>query len=195
MNIKKLNAVIVTIILLLSLSACGNSGADIPISRLEFGMGEEEVKSVIRAEPSDREEYSDSAFPVYVGTIDIDEDLRDCMFVFGSGGLYEIFLSSGEIPQEECFALRDKLIRKLSGLYGVSEDDWDIENDGYANFYNYINENGRLIQLYIRLYDIGGEDSTSFLRLIFRSADHSFSMFDDEEYINSIENIPVIPKK
>ena len=195
MNIKKLTAVIVTVILLLSLSACGNSGADIPISRLEFGMSEEKVKSVIRAEPSDGDEYSDSAFPVYIGTNDIDDDLQDCMFVFNSGRLYEIFLSSGEILQEDCFALRDKLIRKLSGLYGVSEDDWKIENNGYTNYYNYTNENGRLIQLCVRLYDIGDEGSTNFLWLIFRSADHSFSMFDDEEYINSIENIPVIPKK
>lgn len=189
-NIKKLTAVIVTVILLIPLAACGNSGADVPISRLEFGMSEEQVKAVVKANVVT--EYSDSAFPVYAGTIDIDEDLRDCMFVFGSGGLYEIFISSDEMTQEECFALRDKLIRKTSELYGVSEEDWEIENNGYANFYNYINENGRLMQLYIRLYDI--EDSSS-LMLIFRSDAHSFSIFDDEEYINSIEKIPVIPKK
>ena len=186
---KKITVIFTAVIMLLTLSACGNSGADIPISRLEFGMSEEQVKAVVKADVAT--EYSDSAFPVYAGTIDIDEDLRDCMFVFGSGGLYEIFLSSDEMTQEECFALRDKLIRKLSGLYGVSEDDWELENDGYANFYNYINENGHLMQLYVRLYDI--EDSSS-LMLIFRSGAHSFSIFDDEEYINSVENIPVIPK-
>lgn len=175
MKVRKTIILTVISILLLTLAACGNSGADIPISRLEFGMSEEQVKSVVKIAPD--EEYSDDMFTSYKGSIDIADGLWVFSFYCDEIGLYEIFLVGDDMPQEECFASRDRLIKNLSGLYGVSESDWKIENDGYSNFLDYINEDGQLIQLYIRLYDGEQEGSASITMLL-----------------KSYDNIPVIPK-
>ena len=169
MLIKKWTALLAAVIITAAFSACGIGGADIPISRLSFGMSENQVKAVLSAKTDNS--FSDSAFPVYVGTNDIDEAVTSCMFAYDDCGLYEIFMLSDDMPREECFAARDRLIGKLSGLYGVPE------SDGYKNFLNYRNEDGQLIQLYIRLYNGVQEDSAS-ITLIFKS-------YDD---------IPVIPK-
>ena len=148
---KKITVIFTAVIMLLTLAACGNSGADISISMLEFGMSEEQVKAIVKIAPD--EEYSDDMFTAYRGSLDIADGLWVFSFYCNENGLYEIFLGGDDMSREECFASRDKLIKNLSGLYGVSESDWKIENDGYSNFLDYINEDGQLIQLFIRLYD------------------------------------------
>lgn len=171
---KKLAVIFISSVFLLLISACAGGGADIPISRLKFGMSEEQVKSVVKAAPD--EEYSDDPFVLYKGSLDLAEGVWRSSFYCGDGGLNEIFLISEDMPREECFAARNELMKKLSGLYGLLESNWKIENDSFANLLNYQNENGQLIQLYIRLWE--QEDSAS-ITMIFKS-------YDD---------ISVIPKK
>lgn len=175
MQVRKAIILTVISILLMTFSACGKSGADIPISRLEFGMSEEQVKAVVKVAPA--EEYSDDLFTAYRGSLDIADGLWVFSFYCGENGLYKIFLGGEDMSREECFASRDRLIKNLSGLYGVPESDWEIKNDGYSNFLDYISEDGQLIQLYIRLYDGEQEDSANIIILL-----------------ESYEKIPVIPK-
>lgn len=175
MLIKKWTALLATVIITAAFSACGIGGAEIPISRISFGMSENQVKAVVSAKTDNA--FSDPAFPVYVGTNDIDEAVTSCMFAYDDCGLYEIYMLSDDMPCEECFAARDRLVKNLSAAYGVPESDWETESDGYKNFLNYRNEDGQLIRLYIRLYN-GVQDDSASITLIFKS-------YDD---------IPVIPK-
>lgn len=179
MQVRKAIITTAVLILLLTLAACGNSGADIPISKLEFGMSEEQIKAVVKAAPD--EEYS-SMLASYKGSIDLAEDSWICSFSCGENGLDEIHLYKEQMASEECFCLRDELIQKLCGLYDVSQDDWEIENDGYSNYCEYRRESGRRIQLYIRLYD-DDEDKMSMLFII------------RADYVKNDEKISVIPKK
>lgn len=169
MYAKKLTAILTAVIITVMLSACGSGGADIPISRLKFGMSEEDVKAIIKADIDT--EYSEPKMPLYIGTTDIAGDIWHCSFLFSDNDkLQEIFLIGGNVSWEECFAARDSLIKNLSISYGVPESDWEIKNDGYSNFLNYKNKDGQLIQLYIRLYD-GEQEDTASITMIFKSYD------------------------
>ncbi|MDE5742495.1 MAG: hypothetical protein K2H90_08625 [Oscillospiraceae bacterium] len=165
MPTKKLTAIFTAVIMTLTFSACG---ADIPISKLKFGMSEEQVKAAVKVAPYD--EYSDDMFVAYRGSIDIFADLWVFSFYCDENGLYEIFLGGDDMPREECFVSRDMLMKKLSELYGVPESDWKIENDGWANFLNYQNEDGQLIQLYVRLWE-GEKDDSACITLLMKSYD------------------------
>lgn len=168
MKLKKTAAALLAAVMLLALAACGN-GADIPLSKLSFGMSEEEVKAVIKSAPD--EEYSDEMFTAYRGKLDIAEGLWVLSFYCGGGGLYEIFLGGDDMPREECFAARDELMKNLSGLYGVPESGWEIQNDGRANFLTYRNGDGQSIQLYVRLFE-GEQDGSASILLILQSYDN-----------------------
>lgn len=187
MKAGKSLAILTAIIITAAFSACGGGGADIPISRLSFGMSEDEVKAVVSVKPDDGEIFSDSAFPVYVGNNDIGEAITSCMFVYGDSGLRWIFMTSDEMPREECFAARDRLIQKLNGLYGVSDSDWEIENDGFSNYCEYGRDDyDKFIQLSIRLFDTGENNFC-----IQFSINCPSYMYDHED--NNVHT-PVIPK-
>lgn len=185
MYAKKFTALLTAVMITVILSACG--GADIPISRLSFGMSEEEVKAVVSAKSDDGEMFSDSSFPVYVGNNDIDEAVTSCMFVYGDGGLRWIIMTTDEMPREECFAVKDRLIQKLNGLYGVSDGDWEIKNDGCSNYCEYSRDDyNRFTQLSIRIFDVG--ENNFFLQLTINCPRYMYGSEDNTE------NIPVIPK-
>lgn len=174
MNFKKIAAIILITAMLFTLAACGN-GADIPLSKMSFGMSEERVKAVVKAAPD--EEYSDMMLASYKGSIDLAEGSWICSFSFIEDCLDEIYLYKEPMTSEECLSLRDELIRKLSELYSVSQDDWKIENDGYSNYCEYTSESEKRIQLLIRIYDEDGGMSILFIiRANFTQNDEKISV-------------------
>lgn len=176
MLVKKLILLFTTVIITAAFSACGGGDSDIPMSKLSFGMSMEEVQSVIKINPQPDNDFE--FILDYIGTFDIDSNTWHSSFWFNDDDkLWEIFLAGDDMPHEECFDYKDELIKNLSGLYGVPESDWDIQNDGYSNFLDYRNEDEQLIQLYIRLYDGEQEDSACITMLL-----------------KSYDDIPVIPK-
>lgn len=131
---KKLTAVLIASLLLIALSSCGNSGGDktISVSKLEFGMTEEQVIAVIGAEPDDASEGF-----VYMLPSDVfDKRLNRCSFGYVADKLYAVSLDSSRIPESDAVSVRNDILKQVEDVYGFSEDDWNYYDGGKSEWYN-----------------------------------------------------------
>ncbi len=128
------------------------------LSELYFGMSRDEAEAAVNAELD--EETLNPFYSIYSDiSVDLDENFTSASISYGESGLDEITLYSGKLTEEEGFELKDSLISRLGELYGLSENDWDIENDGFSN---YCKKDG--VSVYIRLYE--ADDSVSVTLMI-----------------------------
>lgn len=125
--------------------------AGICLAELYFGMSREEAEAAVRADLD--KDMLNMYYSVYNNiSIDLDENFKSAMFSYGESGLDEITLNLKEMPQKEGFELKDELISKLGGIYGVKTDDWKIESGGYVNYCK-----SDSISVYLRFYDSGDQ--------------------------------------
>lgn len=179
MNIKKLTAIIVTIIMLIPLAACGKKADGvIPLYKLEFGMTREQVNALMDAEPDTEGDGYDMY--LYIPS-DLDERLNSCIFNYnGASRLYGLYIETDYCKESEAESVRKDIMEKLNSLYGFSADGWEF---GEAkNSYSYIDADRKLgIMTRVNNDEEGYSASVTILSDI-----HS----EDE----NADNIPVIPK-
>lgn len=109
-----------------------NENAELCLSKLKFGMSRSEAEAAV-----DAELVEDALSPFYSVyndiSVDIDEKFNGAMFSYGESGLDEVAFYSLSLTEEECAALRDRIIEFFSASYGFSADDWEIdENSDYC---------------------------------------------------------------
>ncbi|MDE7302792.1 MAG: hypothetical protein K2N60_05685 [Oscillospiraceae bacterium] len=182
MNIKKLTAVIVTVILLIPLAACGKkTDGVIPVSTFEFGMTREQVNALIDAEPDI--EGDDYDVYLYIPS-DFDERLNSCIFNYnGAERLFGVYIESDYIKESEAEALlTDIITEKLYSLYGFSENSWVYDFDEEDNAFTFVNADEKIaIRTQINSYDEGFNVSVTV-------------MSDEHNEDENADNIPVIPR-
>lgn len=105
-----------------------DSSADICLSKLYFGMTAEEAAAVIDAEADTiagvTEFYSNVSF-------DLDESFCEGYIVY-KNGICQIVMNTLFMSQNDALDLRESLIKKLNGIYSLSDNNWDVgmkEND------------------------------------------------------------------
>lgn len=124
--------------------------ADMCLAELYFGMSREEAEAAVNADLD--EDMLNMYYSVYNNiSIDLDENFKSAAFSYGESGLDEITLNLKEIPQKEWLEIKDELISKLSGIYGVGSNDWEIKSDGYSNYC----ESSSGVSVFLRVYDSG----------------------------------------
>lgn len=181
-NIKRLAAVIVTVILLIPLTACEKKADGvIPVSKLEFGMTREQVNAFIDAEPDI--EGDDYDVYLYIPS-DLDERLNSCIFNYnGAERLFSVYIESDYMKESEAEALlTDIITEKLYSLYGFSESSWVYEFDEEENSFTFVNADEKIaIRAQINSYDEGFNVSVTV-------------MSDEHNEDENADNIPIIPK-
>ena len=153
--------------------------ADMCLAELYFGMSREEAEAAVNADPD--EDMLNMYYSVYNNiSIDLDENFKSATFSYGESGLDEITLNLNELPQKEGLELKDELISKLSGIYGIASDDWEIVSDGYSNYC----KTGSGISVFLRLYNY---DDNIVGSLMLTSNEH--------RNFKNVEKLSVINKK
>ena len=151
-----------------------NENAELCLSKLKFGMSRSEAEAAV-----DAELVEDALSPFYSIyndiSVDIDEKFNGAMFTYGESGLDEAALYSLSLTEEECAALRDRIIDFFSAAYGFSADDWEIEENS-----DYCKKDG--VSIFTRAYLSDGSYS---LGLLITSWDHR-NFKNQEQY-------PILP--
>lgn len=178
MKFRRIAAVILASILLLTLSACASGRRVIPVSKLEFGMTKEQINSLVDSEP----DMSGDDYDVYLYIpSDLDARLNSCIFNYnGAGRLYGFFIESDYCGESEAEALRGELMDKFDALYEFSDDGW-LLNDEETGYSRVDFEKKLAVMVRVNTDEDGCTASVTIM-----SDTHS----EDE----NAENIPVIPK-
>lgn len=178
MKLRKIAAVIISSILLLTLSACASGRRVIPVSKLEFGMTKEQINALMDSEP----DMSGDDYDVYLYIpSDLDARLNSCIFNYnGAGRLYGFFIESDYCGESEAEALRGELMDKFDALYEFSDDGW-LLNDEETGYSRVDFEKKLAVMVRVNTDEDGYTASVTIM-----SDTHS----EDE----NAENIPVIPK-
>lgn len=105
-----------------------NENAELCLSKLKFGMSRSEAEAAV-----DAELVEDALTPFYSVyndiSVDFDEEFNGAMFSYGESGLDEAAFYSLSLTEEECAALRERIIEFFSAAYGFSDDEWEIEEN------------------------------------------------------------------
>lgn len=138
-----------------------NENAELCLSKLKFGMSRSEAEAAV-----DAERVEDALSPFYSVyndiSVDIDEKFDGAMFSYGESGLDEVAFYFLSLTEEECAALRDRIIVFFSAAYGFSDDEWEIdENSDYCKKDS--------VSVFTRVYL---SDSSYTLSLLITSWDH-----------------------
>lgn len=132
-----------------------NENAELCLSKLKFGMSRSEVEAAVDAELV--EDALSSFYSIYNDiSVDIDEKFNGAMFTYGESGLDEAALYSLSLTEEECAALRDRIIFFFSAAYGFSADDWELEENS-----DYCKKDG--VSVFTRVYLSDGSYTVSLL--------------------------------
>lgn len=151
-----------------------NENAELCLSKLKFGMSRSEAEAAVDAELV--EDALSSFYSIYNDiSVDIDEKFNGAMFTYGESGLDEAALYSLSLTEEECAALRDRIIVFFSAAYGFSADDWELEENS-----DYCKKDG--VSVFTRVYLSDGSYTVS---LLITSWDHR-SFKNQEQY-------PILP--
>lgn len=179
MKLKKITSIIISVLLLMTFSACASGRRVIPVSKLEFGMTREQVISLMDSEPDmDGDDYD-----IYLDRpSDLDARLNSCIFNYnGAGRLCSLFIESDYCEESEAETMRGELMEKLDGLYSFSDNDW-LPNDAETGYSRVDFERKLVVMVRVNTDEDGSAVSVTIM-----SDTHS----EDE----SAGNIPVIPKK
>lgn len=138
-----------------------NENADLCLSKLKFGMSRSEAEAAVEAELV--EDELSRFYSIYNDiSVDIDEKFNGAMFTYGESGLDEAALNAYPLTEEECAALRDRIIEFFSAAYGFSADDWEIDENS-----DYCKKDG--VSVYTRVYI---SDGSYLVGLLITSWDH-----------------------
>lgn len=106
-----------------------NSSADICFSKLSFGMSAIEASEIIKTEP----ETSAGACDFYSNvSFDLDESFCEGYIVYDFG-ISQVVMNTTFISEKKAAELRDSVIGKLNGIYGLSNRDWTVGYNGIDN--------------------------------------------------------------
>lgn len=179
MKVKKIAALIIMSVMLLTLSACASGRRVIPLSRLEFGMTKEQVNDLMDSEP----DMSGDGYDVYLDrSSDLDARLNSCIFNYnGAGRLYAFFIESDCLEKNEAEAMQKDIMDKLDALYSFSDEDW-LLNDTQSGYSRVDFDQKLAVMVRVNTDEDGSAVSVTIMSDI-----HS----EDE----NAENISVIPKK
>ena len=151
-----------------------DENAELCLSKLKFGMSRIEAEAAV-----DAELVEDTLTPFYSIyddiSVDIDEKFDGAMFTYGESGLDEVALYALHLNEEECTALRDRMIKFFSAAYDFSADDWEIDENS-----DYCKKDG--VSFFTKVYLSDGSYSLS---LLITSWDHR-SFKNQEQY-------PILP--
>ncbi|MGN0604569.1 MAG: hypothetical protein ACI4I2_11390 [Oscillospiraceae bacterium] len=132
-----------------------DTSADICLGQLSFGMKRSEAEAAVKAELD--EETRNPFYSIYYNiSVDIDEKFDGAMFSYGESGLDQVALYAYPLTEDECAALRDRIIEFFSAAYGFSADDWEIEENS-----DYCEKDS--VSVFTRVYLSDGSYSVSLL--------------------------------
>lgn len=139
----------------ISIEYTPDTSADICLGQLSFGMKRSEAEAAVKAELD--EETRNPFYSIYYNiSVDIDEKFDSAMFSYGESGLDQVALYAYPLTEEECAALRDRIIEFFSAAYGFSADDWEIEENS-----DYCEKDS--VSVFTRVYLSDGSYSVSLL--------------------------------
>lgn len=106
-----------TVITAIAVPIAANT-VNVDLKRINFGMTREEVNGIIGAKPNERDEYTGFCSAAGGGIYKV-------RFEYSGNALYTVSLITPIMNETKAEKQTEKKLSKLSGIFGLSEDDWE----------------------------------------------------------------------